>query len=440
MVSRPRALRALAALAALATSGCSIFTDSFLVDDFSGDPFPIDVDTSTGAVVVGVGESGFPDRVGVLDVLSPFTIVDGGPDVVPSISYPDLTVLGAAGPGCPLTRPRAKLAAPQVITLHPCADSTCSVGPDGASLAYGAIIGADALAGDDIRFDLASDQIFIFPNVAGDDAHRSTVCDAVLPAPYRGGGTAIVNGTELGYTGRRITIDVCLAFDPDPAKLQSARGADALFVVSTGIGTSLMGESAYARYRVAEGNAPLPVEQLPTQTVDLPSGPTTGHATTVPSMALVGNSDPNTRGPCRQVYAHHLLTPADCGAGSDVDCPCRDGGTGNANLTFCGVPAIVEMSPPAGFDVLVIPDDDPTLQALRTELRPDQPEVDGILGTSALRTLELDADYPHDRALVRCTDPSCSTRPELPDTTSRTQVQGCVAGNGSGTGSSGPIP
>ena len=31
-----------------------LFTDSFEVDSFSGDPFPIVVDTSTGAVIVGV--------------------------------------------------------------------------------------------------------------------------------------------------------------------------------------------------------------------------------------------------------------------------------------------------------------------------------------------------------------------------------------------------
>ena len=38
--------------------------------------------------------------------------------------------------------------------------------------------------------------------------------------------------------------------------------------------------------------------------------------------------------------------------------------------------------------VLVVSDDEPTLQSLRTELRPDQPEVDGI-------TSELKADCPN---------------------------------------------
>ena len=88
------------------------------------------------------------------------------------------------------------------------------------------------------------------------------------------------------------------------------------------------------------------------------------------------------------------------------------------------MPAIVELAPAAGLDVLVISDANPTLQALRTELRPDQPEVDGILGTNALRDLELDVDYPHNRAAraLHRTDGSagCVTRPALSESRDRT--------------------
>ena len=79
--------------------------------------------------------------------------------------------------------------------------------------------------------------------------------------------------------------------------------------------------------------------------------------------------------------------------------------------------------------MLVIPDDDPTLQALRAELRPDQPEVDGILGTGAMQAVQIDFDYPHARLLMRCDDPtSCVVRPELNNGSERTQVQGCIDG------------
>ncbi len=425
-----------AAALLLLVGGCSIFTDSFEIDEFSGDPFPIEVDTTSGAVLVGVRQAGLADRVGVIDLLSPFTVADSGPGVVPSISYPDLVILGAAGSGGPLTRPRAELQGPQLLALHPCVDAApCTVGPAATPVPYGVILGADSLAGDDIRLALASDQISIFANVAGDEGGRSAVCDAVLPSPYRGGGTAIVNGTELGYAGRRITIGACVAFAPDPARPQSQRGVDTLFVVSTAIGPSILGVAAYARYRLAEGAVPPALEALPVAAVLLPSGLTSGHVATLPSIAFVGFDQSTSRGPCREQFAHHLLLQHDC-LPTD-DCPCADGGGNNAGNTFCSVPAIVELAPTAGFPVLVISDADPTLQALRTELRPDQAEVDGILGTSALRTIELDADYPHDRVLLRCdqaagSDASCVTRPELPDQSSRAAVQACIPSTGSG--------
>jgi len=152
----------------------------------------------------------------------------------------------------------------------------------------------------------------------------------------------------------------------------------------------------------------------------LPSGLVAGRRTTVDSLALVARSSSTPRAACRHVYGHHLLLERDCELGDD--CPCEGGDS------FCAIPAVMEVQPPAGvgIDVLVIPDNNDTLLALRTELRPDQPEVDGILGTNALETVELDIDYPHARVLGRCTSPDCSTRPALPEREFRTKVSGCI--------------
>jgi hypothetical protein len=103
------------------------------------------------------------------------------------------------------------------------------------------------------------------------------------------------------------------------------------------------------------------------------------------------------------------------------DCPCED-----PQDAFCGAPAIVHLAPPAGIEILVVPDSNGTLQALRTELRPNQAEVDGILGTSALKTAEIDVDYPHNRMLVRCTGDGCITRPQLLESRDRNQTRGCL--------------
>jgi hypothetical protein len=116
--------------------------------------------------------------------------------------------------------------------------------------------------------------------------------------------------------------------------------------------------------------------------------------------------------------------PTDIVDGKAFDCPCEDG------TMSCSVPAVVELTPKAGIPVLIVDDNDSTLQALRAELRPDQPEVDGILGTDALSTAEYDVDYPHDRLLARCRGGACCTRPEfLKDynDTQFAQINRCLA-------------
>ncbi|MDB4957665.1 MAG: hypothetical protein JWO36_5234 [Myxococcales bacterium] len=400
-------------------SSCSYVTNSFVINDFSGDPFPIQIDSSTGAVLVGFGAAGEAPRTAVLDVLSPFTLIDRGKAATPSINYPDVTLLGERMPNGPLDLPRAKLKEPQVLTLHPCLDDACTIGTPAASRSFEALVGVSAFASDALRLRLATDQIFILPDVGGDELNRTRICDAVLPFPFRGGGVLVIGGTEISFGGWRIAIDTCLQPTPG-ASLQSGRGTDALLVASSAIGISLLGVSAYTRYREVFPTSP-DLGTLPDETVFLPSGPITGKRVTIPSLALVANSPSNPRAPCRQVYAHHLLAARDCQVPGEADCPC------GPDIAFCGVPALLELAPSPGIDMLVVPDDTETLQALRTELRPDRPEVDGILGTDAIRTLELDIDYPHGRLLGRCTDGmACHARPELYDPNERPAVASCI--------------
>ena len=445
------------ALAALAAASCNYVTSGFVTNDFSGDPDPVVVDTSSGAVVLGA-DDGRGVRPAVLDLLSPVTLLDPGPSSSASITTEDLELLGALTPGGALDVPRARLVDQQVLTLHPCSDDSCTVGPDLTPTEFSALIGMNGFASDAVRFDLApaqgagTDELFILPDVAGDETTRSKACDAVLPRPFRGGGTMYVGGTEVAFTNWRIALDVCLAPDPDEQKAQSTRGADALMILSTSIAPSLLDETAYARYVQVNPAAPaLDPSQL--TTIDMPSGPIAGYLVTItpqpvpgqnlPVLAIAGDSTTDPRAPCRQVYANHLLAQRDCQP-SDIpnnNCPCDNG------KTHCTAPAVIELAPAAGLPVLVVASDYLTLppalqtagknaqdmlQALRTELRPDQPEVDGILGTSALRTLELDVDYAHDRLLGRCADPTaspptCVARPELSDDKYRASLDACLA-------------
>lgn len=423
---------ACAGVIACALGGCTLITDSFLTNEFSGDPYPINVETASGAIVVGMRQASGPDdRVAVLDLLSPFTVVDPGPMVAPSVAYADLTLLGLPGPTDPIGRmldlstalPRARFTEAQLISLHPCDPKieTCNVGPTGTR-PFAGIIGADVLAGDAVRLRLGDNQIFVLPDIGGKDRGRTYSCDAVFDSPYRGGGTLVFPSTELPFGNRRITLQACLGPDPD-ASPQGQRGADALLVMSTSIGTSIIDEAAYERYRNAHLSAmpmPKPLAELPADAVFLPSGKVSGRRATIDALALVAASTSNALAPCRQVYAHHLLAKAACT--TDDDCPCE------STKNFCAVPAILELTPPAGVNVLVVPDTEPTLQALRTELRPDQPEVDGLLGTDVLRAAEIDVDYPHDRLIARCPGGDCSARPQLALERDRCQINRCIYG------------
>lgn len=406
--------------------GCNYFTDSFVINGFSGDPFPTIVDTSSGAVIVGLQEPNRGVHTAVIDLLSPISAIDRGPATQPFVDVTTLTLLGARTRGGSMDLPRARFTDLQVVSLHPCSEATCTVGTPSAPREFDAILGADGFAGDALRLRLASDpataedHIFVLPDIAGDTAHRSHACDSVFPNPFRGGGTLVIGGTELAFANWRIALDVCIAPDPDPSKPQRDRGTDTLLVASTAIGITLLNRTAYDRYHQMNIASPAFSDLAEVETVLLPSGPITGRKTVLPKIALVAHSGSSPRAPCREVYAHHLLLDQNCTA--EVDCPCSDGDT------FCSVPAVIELVPPSGIAVLVVDDDDPTLQALRAELHPDQPEIDGILGTNALRQLELDIDYPNRRILGRCTSERdhCSARPEIVEKSDRAQVSGCI--------------
>ena len=424
------------ALVTMLLGGCNYLTDSFVTNKFSGDPFPTTVETTSGAIVFGMGEPNQSIHTAVLDVMSPFTVIDNGVNTSPRIDNPQVVLYGENTPSTGFDLPRAEIDAPDVLSIHPCNADSCAVGTPAAPREFDAIVGMNAFFGDALRLHLASDPaadpdfIYILPDLGGTEPTRTYSCDAVFPSPYRGGGTAIVGGTELPFTNTRIAVDACLAPNPDPFILQSQRGVDVLFVASTAIGVSLLDQSAYERYRALVTTAPA-FEDLPEDSVLLPSGAVGGRRANIATIDFAGKSSSNPRSPCRQMFASRLMIQHDCTLGDDCPCTVDDPNNG----TYCGVPAIIELAPPTGFDVLIVDDNDPTLQALRTELRPDQPEVDGVLGTSAIRELELDLDQPNNWMLARCQNPNdkttCAVRPEIlnevPDEAAfRTQIRNCI--------------
>ncbi len=396
----------------------------------SGDPFPIYASRAAGGFIVGftsdVDPGGAAVHPAVVDVLSPLTVIDlEGPP--PRRSGATITMLAPPVPGAPTVVPRARFSTTALL-LHPCATAgACVVGDPEAPTAIGAVIGADTLRHDAIRFEPDTSRMFVLDGVAGDDPARDQACDALVPAPFYGGGTLVVGDTEIPFDGLRIALDVCLLSTPPRDRPLAVTGTDAAMVLSTGLGISILGEARYEQWRIEHAGPPL--ADLPPATALLPAGPITGKLATIPAIDLTGGGS-SSRGACHDGYANRLLSLRNCQPGDE--CPC--GGD-----PFCAAPSVIELAPPTPIEVVVVPDTAPVLQALRAELRPARPEIDGILGMNALAGAVVDVDYPHNRVLLRCVPPPpgcvaeptiappCSTRPTLRDAASRPIIDRCVA-------------
>lgn len=407
-------------LAALATAGCA--AAAACDDAKAGDPFPVGVRRAGGAFVVDVRADDGPLRTAVLDIMAPVTVLDQDPTLAPVRHGVDLDLLAPRSPADPTLIVRTRFAGASVLELHPCDPAgPCTIGAPGAPVSIGAVIGGETLRGNAITFEPAADRIFVLPDVAGNEEARSRACEVLVSAPFYGGGTLRIGDTEVGFAGTRVALGVCLSPDPTAAAPE-ARGVDAALVLSTGVGISILGRSRYDAWARATGGPAH--DTLPPATALLTQGPIDGRLARIDRFAIVG-TDSAPPSACQQVYGHHLMAVRDCteAEADGVDCPCEDD-TGDKR---CQVAAVAELAPADPIEFVVVPDEHPLLQALRAELRPEQPEVDGILGVDALATTSFDVDYPNNRLLIRCVAAGCVPRPKFINVDSRQVIAACVA-------------
>lgn len=414
-------------------------------------PFPIPVGLDAGPVLIGIstGDDDAGYGFAVVDTLSPLTVVDdsaarGQPPRTPARRRMDLTLYGLDESGAV---PQVLLSGAGIWDLHPCDDvdengaaRPCTLGLEGQTRELQAILGADLLARGAARFAFAAARMFLLPDVPGDNQDRACLCEAVFPAPFHGGGTMVVSGAEVSYRGQRIALGACVYQDaaaapapvagmcvapdtgsapdagpapdagmpqdagvmPDAATPPSAYetlGLDGLFLLSTGLPVTLVSERFYHAYEAFAGAPPL--ADLAPETLHLPFGSMRVRMGELRNLALVSETS-EERGPCMERYANTCMRTGTC---DTSDGGCRDCDT------QCRASAAVDLAGP--FPVAVISDAEPLLQALRDELRPSLPEIDGILAPSALMPLVLDVDYPHNRVLVRCVSDGCVAQPSL---------------------------
>lgn len=437
---RSHALPAAAACAVMACDG-SVTTIT---------PFPIAVDPSSVAIMVGVDL----DRAGapvpaVIDTMSPLTVVDpmilDEPRARPRRRGHELTIY-SAGAGEPVAQ--ARFPGVGTLEIQTCAgtaddgDGACVLGFEGEERPIPVILGADLWARGAIRFAFADDQISLFPDISGSNQARARLCETVFPEPFYGGGTLLVGGAEVSFNGRRIAVGACLLaesasggtgdlacpIDPDaggpdaggPAPLPDPGALSALFVISTGVPISVVSASFFDRYRTACAalGVSCDTELGAAETLHLASGPITVRRAAIMDLALVGEFS-DERGPCQELYANaYMRRCGNCVSPAQDACPCDD------DDDFCRAGAAVTLR--HAIEVAVVADTSVLLQALRDELRPALPELDGILAPSALEPLVVDVDYTNNRVIARC-DPErtdvCTTLPAVIDEDTRDETR-----------------
>jgi hypothetical protein len=396
------------------------------------DPFPVRFDPTIPQVMLGADVGAGPSPA-VVDTLAALTLVDpvaagvaAGP---PSRRLVELTLLGLDPAGQP-TIPRARFPSTAALLLHSCdGDDLCPIGLADQAIRVGAVIGADVLGRSAVRFDFPAGELRFFPELSGTEAELTSDCHAVMAGVFAGGGTLLIAGTEVPFSGRRPVIGACL--DQADADEREQRGTDTLLAVSTGTAVSILAASAYDRY-AAQSGAP-DRTQLPDSTLHLPSGPVAVQLASIGRMALLGrlSEKGSERGPCRELYLNRRLSTGSCESEAPP-CPCPDG------ELFCRAAAGIDLAGP--LPVAILPDDHPLLQSLRDELRPSYPELDGVIGAAALAPLRLGLDYPNGRLVMRCLDASsCTTRPAVRSRASIPALERCRTSEVNSVPDAGPI-
>jgi len=251
---------------------------------------------------------------------------------------------------------------------------------------------------------------------------------AVIRFALYGGGEVTAEGDPdfLGQRGplvvppTRIVFRTCAApvdFAPDlPLEtmcckeadaLQRSSGVDLALALDTGVGPLVLSASSWTRVKAKLATAPVetPGGELRIATWPVPIN--TIAWSTVPKFVLVDNeagaeTDP---GPCvelararriEQVSYHTVmgLTPDACTLPCDNDPREPDKSLNSA--------AYVELS--GQIPVAVIDDEEEYLQGLRFDIRPEGPQVDGVIGAGALGRSRVELDYLSNptRAVFSC--------------------------------------
>jgi len=218
-----------------------------------------------------------------------------------------------------------------------------------------------------------------------------------------------------------------------------ATGINLSLLLATGVGPVILSQSAFDRVRAAiVGTAvpaiPDPVALGPSLYVATWSGAINASWSTIPRLAFVdleagAAADPGAcveLGRARRTEQVSFATVAQptvatCGVPCDAD-------SHQPNLAQSSA-AYLELG--GQIPVAVVADDEPFLQALRFDVRPEGPEVDGLVGAGALGRARAEIDYlsSQPQILFSCepeaTRAECWAAPRCPRLPDETSIHYC---------------
>jgi len=367
-----------------------------------GQAIPLQIGNE-GALFLGFGASATgADGVALLDTATPVNVF--GTDTGSSAGRYDANLFGANGKALrgrytDLSMLRGRLAA-------------SDLGPTRAVL--GGEFWRDFSI--EVELDASTPSIRIWTEQPATSAFLSQSGYTVLRSDKMGGGQLDTSDEPdtLGqrppyqYPATRLMLRACAAPAPflaadflperccpgDEVKL--ATGADLALVIGTGYGPLVLSESAWSRVSAAQkidpaaslGNTPLAHPMLKT--------PIPARQATIPLLDLVDREIDSSqdKGACVELgqarrleqvavtqFANSLL--ASCALPCDQEPGNRPRALNSAGYLELG----------GAIEVTIIADAEPLLQALRAEIRPEGPEVDGIIGAGTLKSVRFEIDY-----------------------------------------------
>ncbi len=429
--------------------GCSdpcCFTDEFpinLVPGPAGD--------STGLLARAQVPNGDPTNIGTekfqlsIDTGTALTLFRRSTEPN-QLTLRDFDILDAQPPAAqmnPVVRGRFHQIEVLPTTLDP-------AGPD-------AVLGGAFLQNFSVEFDFAKPAMTLWARLGPSDGFLDAGGFAVLHFSLFGGAelTAESRPDFLGLTGpveipsTRVVLRTCAVpdvFDPNTPEqarcckrgdeVALATGANLALMVATGVGPLVLSQAAWNRIATAQVTSPLatPIPGPALSVPGLPAPLTNVGWSTIPRIALVNQeaSDATNPGACVELGRARRLEwierhQSDDGATGACVLPCD---TDPRDTTMAqNAAAYVEIGD--DIRVAVVPDGTPLLQGLRAEIRPEGPEIDGLIGANVFirTTVEIDYRSKPGRAVIACVPDalrsSCFASPRCPRLSNPGDVRAC---------------